>query len=94
MGSGGGEYPPTARANRMQGSDCGKEGPMGGLRTAEPPDTEIETLADDGSTGTLPRQSDGAVGAMSEHGAFAHRKYDLLASEAPDGGLSQCGGSR
>ena len=53
---------------------------------AEPPDTERETAADDGSTGTLPQQANGAVDAMSKHGALARRKYNLLAFEETEGG--------
>ena len=80
MGAGGGgdENPPTARATRMQGADGGDNEPMGGQRTAEPPET-TETMEEDGSVGPWSQQSDGAVGARSEQGALAHRKYDLLA---------------
>ena len=36
-GQGGEENPPTAQATRAQGDDCGKDGLMGGPRTAELP---------------------------------------------------------
>ena len=57
MGAGGGGdiNPPTARATRTQGANGGEGGPMGGLRTAEPPVTETETVADNGSKGPLTR---------------------------------------
>ena len=58
---------------------------MGGPRTAELPVTEMETAADDGSAGHLPRQFYGANGTRSEHRALARLKYNLLASEATEG---------
>ena len=63
---------------------------MGGQRTAEPPNT-TETAEEDGSAGTWPRQSDGANGARSEHGALARCEYNLLASEATEGGPDNSG---
>ena len=58
---------------------------MGGPRTAEPPDTERETVTDNRSAGPLPRKSDSADVTRSKQGALAHSKYKLLASEATEG---------
>ena len=63
---------------------------MGGQRTKEPPGT-TETAMDDGSSGARLRQSNGADGARSKHGALACREYDLLASEAAEGGPANAG---
>ena len=63
---------------------------MGGKRTAEPPGT-TEMAADYSSAGPRPRQFDGANGARSKRGAFARRKYDLLVSEATEGGQANTG---
>ena len=60
---------------------------MGGQRTEEPPG-KTETAADNSSVGPLPRKSDGA---RSEHSALARRKYDLLASDATEGGQENVG---
>ena len=69
----------------MQGADGGDGKPMGGQRTEEPPDT-TETAEDNGSAGSRLQQSDGADRTRSKHGALARREYDLLASEATEGG--------
>ena len=53
-------------------------------RTSEPQDT-TDTAEEDGSAGPRPWQCDSADGARSEHGALAHREYNLLASEATEG---------
>ena len=82
---GGEENPPTAQATRMQGADGGDSRPMGGQRTEEPLGT-TETAAEDGSAGPWLWKSDRAYGAMSEHGTLARREYNLLASEATEGG--------
>ena len=66
---------------------------MGGLRTAEPPGTERETAADDGSTGPLLRQSDSANSTRSEQGSLARREYDLLVLGATEGGPANAGGA-
>ena len=66
---------------------------MGGQWTAEPPGKETKTAADGGSGGDLPRQSDGADGARSEHGSLARCEYDLLTSEATKGGPANAGGA-
>ena len=58
---------------------------MGGQQTEEPPGT-TEMAEDNGSVDTWPRQSDGADGARSEHGALVRREYNLLTSEATEGG--------
>ena len=50
-----------------------------------------KTVENDGSAGPRPRQSDGADGARSEHGALARREYDFLASEATEGGTDNVG---
>ena len=76
----------------MQGSNGGDGKLMGGQRTEEPPDT-TETAEDGGSVGPRPRQYDGANGARSEHGELARHEYDLLSSEATEGGLANAGGA-
>ena len=45
----------------------------------------MNTSEDDISAGPQPRQSVGANGTRSKHGALARREYNLLASEAIDG---------
>ena len=52
---------------------------------------KTEMVEDDGRAGTWPRQSHGADGARSKHGALARREYDLLASEATEGGPANVG---
>ena len=91
QGQGGGyKNTPTARATRIQGVNGGNGEPMGGQRTEEPPDT-TETAEDDSSAGPRLKQANGANGTSSEHGALAHREYDLLASEATEGGPANAG---
>ena len=63
---------------------------MGGQRAAELPNMAA-TPKEDGRAGPQPRQSDGADGARSEHGALARRKYKKLASEATEGGQANAG---
>ena len=90
-GAGGGDKnPPTARATRTKGADGSKGRLMGGQRMEDPPGT-ADTAEDDCSMGPQPRQSDSADGARSKHGAFARRKYGLLASEATEGVPSNAG---
>ena len=89
----GDENPPTARATRMQGVNGGEGGTMGRLQTAEPPGTEKETAAEDGSTGPLTQQSDGANGTRSEHDALARCEYNLLVPGATEGGPANAGGA-
>ena len=48
-GQGGDETPPTNRATGAQGNSGGDDGPMGRLRTAEPPCPQRDTAVDDGS---------------------------------------------
>ena len=47
--------------------------------------------ADDGSAGLLPRQSDGANSPRSKNGMHPRREYDLLGSEATEGGPDNTG---
>ena len=79
--------PPTAKATKMQGADGGNCVSRGGQQTAEPAET-METAEDDGSMGPWQEQSDGA---RSEHGALARCVYDILVSEATEGGPSNAG---
>ena len=51
----------------------------------------METAEEDGGEEPRPVQSDGADGARSEHGALVRRKYDILASEATEGGHASAG---
>ena len=90
-GRGGDEKPPTARSTRMQGENRGKGGPMDGPQTVEPPGTQQDMAADDDSVGTLPRKSEGANSARSKNGMHPCREYDLLASEATEGGQANTG---
>ena len=46
----------------------------------------------DGGEMPRPVQSDGAYGARSKHGALACREYDILSSEATEGGHANAGG--
>ena len=86
----GDENPPTARATRTKEAGGGNSATMGGQRTEEPPAT-TEVSEEDGSAGPRPRQSDGADGARSNHGALVCRKYNILASEATEGGSANAG---
>ena len=45
-----------------------------------------DTAADDGSAEPLPWQSDGPDKARTKNGMHLCREYDLLASEATEGG--------
>ena len=81
----GDENPHTARATTMKGANGGEGGPMDGQRTEEPPGT-TKMAEDNGSAGPQPRQSDGADGTRSEHGALVSREYNLLVLEATEGG--------
>ena len=74
----------------MQGANGGDGAPRGGQQMAEPPVT-METAEGDGSAGPRQEQSDGVDSARSEHGALARRKYDILASEAKEGGQANAG---
>ena len=64
---------------------------MDGPRTADPLVPQQGMAADNGSAGPLPRQSDSAEGARSKNGMHPQRKYELLASEAPEGGRANTG---
>ena len=79
--------PPTAKATEMQGADGGNCVSRGGQQTAEPAET-METAEDNGSMGPWQEQSDGA---RSKHGALARCVYDILVSEATEGGQSNLG---
>ena len=83
QGRGGYGNPPTTRASEDSRADDGKDGMERKLRMA----------ADNKSAGTLPHQSDGANNTRSKNGMHLHRKYDLLASEAPEGGRANAGTS-
>ena len=74
----------------MQGSDGGDGKPMGKHRTAEPPDT-TDTAEEDSSAGPWSRQFDGPDGTRSKHAALAHPKYNILTSEATEGGQANTG---
>ena len=74
----------------MQIADGGDSAPRGGQQTAEPP-VPMETAEDDGSVGPWQEQSDGVDGARSENGALARHEYNLLASEATEGGPANAG---
>ena len=60
-------------------------------QTAEPPSTVMETVAYDSSAGPLLRQSNGANNARSKHDALVCREYNLLVSEATEGGRAKAG---
>ena len=60
-------------------------------RTAEPPGTQRDMVADDSSAGTLSRQSDGANGARSKNCMHPLHEYNLLVSEATEGGQANAG---
>ena len=49
------------------------------------------TAVDNDSAGPLPRKSNGADGARSKNGMHLRRKYNLLASEEPEGGRANAG---
>ena len=59
-------------------------------KTAVPPH-QSGTSADDNSAGPLPRQYNCADGASSKYGIHPRRKYNLLASEALEGGQANAG---
>ena len=66
---------------------------MGGPRTVEPPGPQRGMVTDDSSAGTLSRQFYGANGARSKNGMHPRREYNLLASEVPEGGRANAGGT-
>ena len=84
------QNPPTARATKRQVADGGNGTPRGGQQTVEPAATT--DMAEDNCS-AVPRQeqSDSADGARSEHGALARCNYDILASEATEGGQANAG---
>ena len=51
----------------------------------------METAEDNGRAGPWQEQSNGADCARSEHVALARCKYNLLASDATDGGQANAG---
>ena len=53
-------------------------------RTASPP-RPSGMASDNDSTGPLPRKSNGADGVRSKNDMHPRRKYDLMASETPEG---------